>query len=82
MKTITFIAITVLSGAIAGTILALVNLGIVKPFIERAMALENEIAAEDGEMINPIEFNSYRIWQKGGEITADTVLGLSLGALF
>jgi predicted cobalt transporter CbtA len=82
MKTITFIAITILSGAIAGTILALVNLGIVEPFIEQAIALENERAATDGEMINPIEFNSYRIWQKGGEIAAGTVLGLSLGALF
>jgi predicted cobalt transporter CbtA len=82
MKTITFIAITILSGAIAGTILALANLGIVEPFIEQAIALENERAAADGEMINPIEFNSYRIWQKGGEIAAGTVLGLSLGALF
>jgi hypothetical protein len=46
------------------------------------MALENERAAADGETINPSEFNSYRIWQKGGEIAAGTVLGLSLGALF
>ena len=81
MKTITFIAITILSGAIAGTILAL-NLGIVEPFIEQAIALENERATTDGEMINPIEFNSYRIWQKGGEIAAGTILGLSLGSLF
>jgi predicted cobalt transporter CbtA len=82
MKTITFIAITLLSGAIAGTILALVNLGIVEPFIEQAIALENERAAANGEMINPIEFSSYRIWQRGGEIAAGTVLGLSIGALF
>jgi len=81
MKTITFIAITILSGAIAGTILAL-NLGIVEPFIEQAIALENERATTDGEMINQIEFNSYRIWQKGGEIAAGTILGLSLGSLF
>jgi predicted cobalt transporter CbtA len=82
MKTITFIAITILSGAITGTILALINLGIVEPFIERAIALENERAATDSEMINPIEFNSYRIWQRGGEIAAGTILGVSLGSLF
>lgn len=82
MKTITFIAVTILSGAISGTILALINLGIVEPFIERAIALENERAATDGEMINPIEFNSYRIWQRGGEIAAGTILGVSLGSLF
>jgi predicted cobalt transporter CbtA len=82
MKTITFIAITILSGAITGTILALINLGIVEPFIERAIALENERAAKDSEMINPIEFNSYRIWQRGGEIAAGTILGVSLGSLF
>ncbi len=51
MKTITFIGITILSGAIAGTILALINLDIVEPFIEQAIALENERAVAGGEMI-------------------------------
>jgi hypothetical protein len=82
MKTITFIAMTLLSGAIAGTILATVNQGLVEPFIDRAIDIENQNAAAAGEMINPIEFNTYRIWQKGGEIAAGTILGLSIGALF
>ena len=42
MKTITFIAITLLAGAIAGTILGILNQGIVEPYIEQAIALENE----------------------------------------
>jgi hypothetical protein len=64
MKAITFIAITLLSGAIAGTILGTLNQGIVEPYIEQAIALENEkaAAAEEGEIINAIEFNNYRLW--------------------
>jgi hypothetical protein len=83
LKAITFIAITLLTGAIAGTILGILNQGIVEPYIEQAIALENEkAAAEEGEMVNPVEFNSYRLWQRGGEITAGTILGTSIAALF
>lgn len=82
LKTITFIAITLIAGAIAGTILAAINQGIVEPFIDRAIDIENQNAAAGGEIIDPNEFNSYRLWQKGGEIAAGTILGLSIGALF
>jgi predicted cobalt transporter CbtA len=84
MKVITFIVITLLAGAIAGTILGILNQGIVEPYIEQAIALENEkaAAAEEGEIINPIEFNNYRLWQRGGEIAAGTILGTSIAALF
>jgi predicted cobalt transporter CbtA len=84
MKAITFIAVTLLAGAIAGTILGILNQGIVEPYIERAIALENEkaAAAEEGEIMNRIEFNNYRFWQRGGEIAAGTILGTSIAALF
>jgi predicted cobalt transporter CbtA len=83
MKAITFIAITLIAGAIAGTILGILNQGIVEPYIEQAIALENEKAAsEGGEIINPVEFNNYRLWQRGGEIAAGTILGTSIAALF
>jgi predicted cobalt transporter CbtA len=83
MKAITFIAITLLAGAIAGTILGILNQAIVEPYIEQAIALENEKAArEEGEMVNPVEFNNYRLWQRGGEIAAGTILGTSTAALF
>jgi predicted cobalt transporter CbtA len=82
MKTITFIAITLLAGAIAGAMLAIINQGIVQPFIEQAIALENERAAAEGEMITHIEFDNYRIWQRIGQIAAGTILGTSIGALF
>ncbi|MDQ3851369.1 MAG: CbtA family protein [Thermoproteota archaeon] len=83
MKAITFIAITLLTGAIAGTILGILNQGIVEPYIEQAIALENEkAAAEEGEIMDPIEFSNYRLWQRGGEIAAGTILGTSIAALF
>ena len=82
MKTITFITITVLAGAIAGTILGAMNQAAVEPFIERAIELETQNTAQSGQIINPTEFAAYRLWQRGGEIAAGTVLGLSIGSLF
>ena len=82
MKTITFIAITLIAGAISGTLLAILNLGIVEPYVDEAINLENQNAIAQGEVINPQEFNDYRLWQKSGEIVAGTILGVSLGALF
>jgi predicted cobalt transporter CbtA len=82
LKTITFIAITLLAGAISGTLLAIINLGIVEPYIDEAINIENQNAIAQGEVINPQESNDYRLWQKSGEIAAGTTLGISLGALF
>ena len=84
MKTIAFIAITLLAGAIAGTILGIVNQVAVEPYIERAIELEmlQQNTAQSGQVINPAEFAAYRFWQKGGEIAAGTILGLSIGSLY
>ncbi|HEX9678184.1 CbtA family protein [Nitrososphaera sp.] len=82
MKSLTFIAITLLSGALAGTVLGLVNQGVVEPYISAAIELENQAAAAGGEIIDPAELATYRIWQRGGSIAAGAVLGMSLGALF
>ncbi|MDQ3888599.1 MAG: CbtA family protein [Thermoproteota archaeon] len=83
MKTFTFIAITLLAGAIAGTILGAVNQIAVEPYIERAIELEMRNVAQSGQVMNdPSEFAAYRFWQKGGEIIAGTILGLSIGSLY
>lgn len=82
MKTLVFIAITLFSGAIAGATLGIINQGIVEPFIAQAIDIENQNAIASGELFNPNEYAAYRIWQRGGEIAAGTVLGLSIGALF
>jgi predicted cobalt transporter CbtA len=81
MKTLTFIAISLLSGFIAGTILALVNQVVVLPFIERAISIENQNAAAQGEMIDPVTMNTYRLWQREGSIASSAILGMSYGAL-
>jgi predicted cobalt transporter CbtA len=82
MKAITFIAITLLAGAIAGTILGTINQVAVEPYIEHAIELEMQNTAQSGQVINPAEFAAYRFWQKGGEIIAGTILGLSIGSLY
>jgi predicted cobalt transporter CbtA len=82
MKSVIFISITLLAGAIAGTVLGAVNQLAVEPYIERAIELEMQNAAQSGQAINSEEFTDYRFWQKGGEIVAGTVLGLSIGSLF
>jgi predicted cobalt transporter CbtA len=86
MRAITFIAITLLAGAIAGTILGAINQVVVEPYIDHAIELEmlqQNTTAQSGQVItNPAEFAAYRFWQKGGEIIAGTILGLSIGSLY
>ncbi|MDQ3883293.1 MAG: CbtA family protein [Thermoproteota archaeon] len=82
MKAITFIAITLLAGAIAGTVLGAINQVAVEPYIENAIELEMRNTAQSGEVANLAELASYRLWQKGGEIIGGTLLGLSIGSLY
>jgi predicted cobalt transporter CbtA len=82
LKVITFVIITLLSGAIAGTVLGAINQALVEPYIDRAISIETQNAIKEGEVIDPVELQNYRLWQKGGEIAAGTILGMSFGALF
>ena len=82
MNAITFVIITLLSGAIAGTILGAINQALVEPYIDRAISIETQIVINEGQVVDSVELQNYRLWQKGGEIAAGTILGMSLGALF
>jgi predicted cobalt transporter CbtA len=82
LRAISFLAVTIISGAIAGTILAIINLGLVEPYIDQAIALEVQKSVSAGENVNLQELSDYRIWQKSGAIVAGAVYGVSLGALF
>ena len=42
MKTLLFILIVLFSGALAGTIHGIVNLGIVEPYLDQAIGIENQ----------------------------------------
>jgi len=86
MKTALFIAIVLVSGCFAGTIHGLTNLAIVEPYLDEAIGIENQILFASGEEEDTlqfqVEYESYRIWQKGGQVLAGAVLGTSFGALF
>lgn len=82
LNAITFVIITLLSGAIAGTILGAINQALVEPYIDRAISIETQNVIKEGEVVDSVELQNYRLWQKGGEVAAGTILGMSLGALF
>jgi len=86
MRTALFIIIVLLSGCIAGTIHGLVNLVIVEPYLDKAIGIENQNLFATGQEKDSqqfwIEYDSYRYWQKGGQVLAGAILGTSIGALF
>ena len=86
MRTALFIAIVLLSGALAGTIHGLANLALVEPYLDDAIDIENQNLFASGEEKDTpefwVEYNSYREWQKGGQVLAGAILGTSMGALF
>jgi hypothetical protein len=82
LRILLFLGITILSGALAGTILGIINLGLVEPYIDQAIGIEIQNSVSSGENVNLSEIAHYRIWQKSGEVVAAAVYGISLGALF
>jgi len=86
MKTILFLAIVLVSGALAGTIHGIANLAIVEPYLDEAIGIENQNLFASGEEEDTpqfwVEYDAYRDWQKGGQVLAGAILGTSIGALF
>ena len=66
MKTLLFIIISLISGIMAGEILACINLFIVEPTTDKAIGYELQKDMAKGEKVDFGEVNSYRIWQKSG----------------
>jgi len=81
-----FIAIVLVSGFVAGTIHGAVNLAIAEPYLDKAIGIENQNLFASGEAEDTpqfwVEYNSYRDWQKSGQLLAGGILGMSIGALF
>ena len=86
MKTSLFLVIVLLSGAIAGAVHGGVNLALVEPYLDTAIGIENQnLFASGDEEGTPefwIEYDGYRTWQKGGQVLAGVILGISIGSLF
>jgi len=86
LKTSLFLAIVLLSGFSAGVIHGLTNLALVEPYLDQAIGIENQNLFDSGEAKDGpsfwVEYNSYRYWQKEGQILAGGILGMSIGSLF
>ena len=86
MKTLVFISIVLISGGLAGLVHGTINFAIVEPYLDQAIGLENESLFASGEAEDTLEFwaeyESYRIWQKSGQVLAGVILGLAMGSLF
>ena len=78
----TLVGITLSSGVIAGIILAFLNLGIVEPTIDKAIALEVQKQVSLGENVNMSELIDYRYWQKAGAFAGGAIYGAGLASLF
>lgn len=82
MQALTLVWITLSSGVIAGIILAFLNLGIVEPTIDKAIALEVQKQVSSGENVNMSELIDYRYWQKAGAFAGGAIYGAGLASLF
>ena len=52
LNAITFVIITLLSGAIAGTILGAINQALVEPYIDRAISIETQNVIKEGQVVD------------------------------
>jgi hypothetical protein len=86
MKTALFLAIVLISGGLAGIVHGVANLAFVESYLDVAIGIENQHLFASGEEKDTpefrAEFDSYRYWQKGGQVLAGAILGMSTGALF
>ena len=86
MKTFIFISIVLVSGGMAGFIHGTVNFAIVEPYLDQAIGIENQSLFASGEAEDTLEFwaeyESYRTWQKSGQVLAGVILGVAMGSLF
>ena len=86
MRSIIFITIVLISGALAGLIYGTVNFVIVEPYLDEAIGLENQNLFDSGKAQDTqqfwAEYEVYRMWQKGGQVYAGVILGIAFGSLF
>lgn len=81
MKSITFVFVSVISGVIAGLVLASVNLIVVEPLIDNAIEIETSNAINSGENVDMEELTSIRTWQKSGSFVASALMGAAFSSV-
>jgi hypothetical protein len=86
LKTLSFLAIVLISGLLAGVIHGFANIILVEPYLDNAIGIENQRLFASGEAQNTPQFwekfSDYRIWQKQGSVVAGALLGVATGSLF
>lgn len=86
MRTLLFLIVVIISGFTAGIIHGVINLVAVEPFLDKAINIENQNLFQSGTVENSSDFwkqfDTYRLWQKEGEVLAGGILGLAMGSLF
>jgi predicted cobalt transporter CbtA len=81
MKSLTFVFISIMSGVIAGLVLAGINMIIVEPLIDKAIEIETSNAMNSGENVDMEELTLIRTWQKSGSFIAGALMGAAFGAV-
>ncbi len=81
MRSLAFIFVSLVAGALSGIILAGINLVVVEPYTDKAVEIEAQRDGTLGQSTNSDDFNSYRDWQKSGTFFAGAVLGLAYGSI-
>lgn len=86
MEKPTFLLLVLSCGAVAGLAQGLAILGLVEPYLDFVIEIENQSlfmsgAAQDDEAFRA-SFEEFRMIQKSGTIVGSVILGVSFGALF
>ncbi len=80
------VVVVIAAGALAGLVYGAVNAILVNPYLETAIEMENQAMFAAGLATDTAEFraeyDSYREWQRGGQLLASAVLGAAFGSLF
>ena len=78
MKSLTFIFVSLLSGVIAGVILAGVNYFVAEPFIDQAIGIEVDNSIASGEVVDFDELSSLQSVAKGRNLCCRSILRVNI----
>lgn len=78
---IIFVIISLVSGVMAGGILASINYFVVEPTTDKAIGYETQRDIAKGINVDFNQLKNYRIWQKSGTFAAGTFIGIAYGGL-
>lgn len=78
---IIFVIISLVSGVMAGEILATINLFVVEPTTDKAIGYETQRDIAKGINVDFNQLHNYRIWQKSGTFAAGAFIGMAYGGL-